>query len=583
MKNLLQIRDQQQNRRITLILWLLLGSMSMGIMLWTAAHKTVVISALSQEQGGLVTENQAERSHEMQLAMAEDRKAEREICIPLETGTKAENVVVENHYMERELWIYVQNGRKSFYREHQLTGDFSLVGNGICEAQNEGVLLRLSMKEILEYHSTLEEGTLKIDFVNPRESYDRIVVLDPVGGGRDRGVADSGCEEKNIALEVARQTAQLLEGSMVKIYLTRTEDTEVAQEVRRSFADWVDADLYLEIGLSADDAQESTYGIRAEYNDEYYLPDFGNVQWADCVTRQVTVASSNRAIGLFPAEEDDILWQLKIPAARISLGYVTEVEGIGRTYAIQNTTDSCWNRKAIKKSWRKVLQKLFPRFILIRNDDYIRTQMRQGVNMQGRIVFATGNAGKIKEIRMIMEDTGLEVVSMKDAGIKADIEENGKTYEENALIKARAVAAFTKDIVMADDSGLEIDALNKEPGIYSARYLGEDTPYSIKNANLIQRLEGVPEEKRTARFVCAIAAVLPDGRELTTRATIEGRIGYEEKGTNGFGYDPIFYVPEFGKTTAELTEEEKNQVSHRGKALELMKEELKKYEDTDRK
>ena len=198
--------------------------------------------------------------------------------------------------------------------------------------------------------------------------------------------------------------------------------------------------------------------------------------------------------------------------------------------------------------------------------------------MQGRIVFATGNAGKIKEIRMIMEDTGLEVVSMKDAGIKADIEENGKTYEENALIKA-----FTKDIVMADDSGLEIDALNKEPGIYSARYLGEDTPYSIKNANLIQRLEGVPEEKRTARFVCAIAAVLPDGRELTTRATIEGRIGYEEKGTNGFGYDPIFYVPEFGKTTAELTEEEKNQVSHRGKALELMKEELKKYEDTDRK
>ena len=569
MKNLLQIRDQQQNRRITLILWLLLGSMSMGIMLWTAAHKTVVISALSQEQGGLVTENQAERSHEMQLAMAEDRKAEREICIPLETGTKAENVVVENHYMERELWIYVQNGRKSFYREHQLTGDFSLVGNGICEAQNEGVLLRLSMKEILEYHSTLEEGTLKIDFVNPRESYDRIVVLDPVGGGRDRGVADSGCEEKNIALEVARQTAQLLEGSMVKIYLTRTEDTEVAQEVRRSFADWVDADLYLEIGLSADDAQESTYGIRAEYNDEYYLPDFGNVQWADCVTRQVTVASSNRAIGLFPAEEDDILWQLKIPAARISLGYVTN-----------SSERQLLEQESYQKSWRKVLQKLFPRFILIRNDDYIRTQMRQGVNMQGRIVFATGNAGKIKEIRMIMEDTGLEVVSMKDAGIKAD---NGKTYEENALIKARAVAAFTKDIVMADDSGLEIDALNKEPGIYSARYLGEDTPYSIKNANLIQRLEGVPEEKRTARFVCAIAAVLPDGRELTTRATIEGRIGYEEKGTNGFGYDPIFYVPEFGKTTAELTEEEKNQVSHRGKALELMKEELKKYEDTDRK
>lgn len=201
--------------------------------------------------------------------------------------------------------------------------------------------------------------------------------------------------------------------------------------------------------------------------------------------------------------------------------------------------------------------------------------------MQGRIVFATGNAGKIREIRKIMEDTGMEVVSMKDAGIRLDIEENGKSYEENALIKARAVAACTKDLVMADDSGLEIDYLDKEPGIYSARYLGEDTSYAVKNANLIARLDGVPREKRTARFVCAIAAVLPDGRELTTRAAIEGTIGYEEKGENGFGYDPIFYVPQFGKTTAELTEEEKNQVSHRGKALQLMKEELKKYEDTD--
>lgn len=200
--------------------------------------------------------------------------------------------------------------------------------------------------------------------------------------------------------------------------------------------------------------------------------------------------------------------------------------------------------------------------------------------MGRRIIFATGNAGKVREIRMIMADTGMEVVSMKEAGIRTDIDEDGKSYEENALIKARAVAAYTDDIVMADDSGLEVDALGREPGIYSARYLGEDTSYSIKNADIIKRLEGVPDDERTARFVCAIAAVLPDGRELTTRAAIEGRIGYEEKGENGFGYDPIFYVPMFGKTTAELTEEEKNQVSHRGKALELMKEELKKYENS---
>jgi len=199
-----------------------------------------------------------------------------------------------------------------------------------------------------------------------------------------------------------------------------------------------------------------------------------------------------------------------------------------------------------------------------------------------KIIFATGNKDKVKEIQMILADLGLEVITMKDAGISIDIEENGATYEENAMIKARAVAAYTKAIVMADDSGLEIDYLNKEPGVYSARYLGEDTSYRIKNANLISRLDGVPDEKRTARFVCAIGAVFPDGTEVTTRGTIEGRIGYEEKGANGFGYDPIFYVPEFGKTTAELSEEEKNRVSHRGNALRLMKEELKKYADINR-
>ena len=189
-----------------------------------------------------------------------------------------------------------------------------------------------------------------------------------------------------------------------------------------------------------------------------------------------------------------------------------------------------------------------------------------------RLVFATGNVGKMREIRMIMEDTGMEILSMKEIGINPDIVEDGSTFTENAVIKAKAVAALTDAIVLADDSGLEIDALNKEPGIYSARYMGEETSYRIKNANLIERLEGVPDEKRTARFVCAIAAVLPDGELLTTQGTVEGRIGYEEKGENGFGYDPIFFLPEFGCTSAELTDEQKNEISHRGKALRAMKE-----------
>lgn len=181
----------------------------------------------------------------------------------------------------------------------------------------------------------------------------------------------------------------------------------------------------------------------------------------------------------------------------------------------------------------------------------------------------------MKEIRMILSDLDVEILSMKEAGISVDIEENGTTFEENALIKAKAVAVYTDAIVLADDSGLEIDYLNKEPGIYSARYMGEDTSYRIKNGNLIQRLEGVPDEKRTARFVCAVAAAFPDGTVKTVRETMEGRIGYEEKGENGFGYDPIFYLPEYGCTSAELSMEEKNKISHRGKALRAIRDVLK--------
>ena len=191
-----------------------------------------------------------------------------------------------------------------------------------------------------------------------------------------------------------------------------------------------------------------------------------------------------------------------------------------------------------------------------------------------KIVFATGNKDKMREIREIMADCEVEIFSMKEAGIDVDIVDNGTTFEENALIKAKAIAEHTDAIVLADDSGLEIDALNKEPGIYSARYMGEDTSYTVKNRNLIERLEGVPKEQRTARFVCAIAAVLPGGKELVTRQTMEGYIGYEPEGENGFGYDPIFFLEEYGCSSAALSREQKNAISHRGKALRAMRDML---------
>lgn len=192
--------------------------------------------------------------------------------------------------------------------------------------------------------------------------------------------------------------------------------------------------------------------------------------------------------------------------------------------------------------------------------------------MKERILFATGNEHKMIEIREILSDIGMEIVSLKEAGIDVDVEENGSTFEENAMIKASEIAKLVEHtIVLADDSGLEIDYLNKEPGIYSARYAGVDTSYDIKNQMLLDRLEGVEEKARTARFVCAIAAVFPDGTQEVLRGTIEGLIGHEIKGENGFGYDPIFYLPELGKTTSELSSEEKNARSHRGNALRAMK------------
>ena len=193
-----------------------------------------------------------------------------------------------------------------------------------------------------------------------------------------------------------------------------------------------------------------------------------------------------------------------------------------------------------------------------------------------KLIFATGNEGKMKEIRMILGDLDYEILSMKEAGITADIVEDGKTFEENAEIKAKAISKLANCLVLADDSGLEVDYMDKQPGIYSARWMGEDTSYDIKNKKIIENLEGVPEEKRTARFVCAVAAAFPDGRVITKRGTIEGIIGYEQRGENGFGYDPIFFLPEYGMTTAELPVEEKNKISHRGRALEQIKQELKK-------
>jgi len=202
--------------------------------------------------------------------------------------------------------------------------------------------------------------------------------------------------------------------------------------------------------------------------------------------------------------------------------------------------------------------------------------------MKRKIIFATSNEGKMKEIKAILSDLDMDILSMKEAGIDIDIIEDGSTFEENAIIKAKAIMELTGEIALADDSGLEVDYMNKEPGIYSARFLGEDTSYRIKNNYIIERLKDAVGNERSARFVCAIACAYPDGEIITIRGTMEGIIGEKEAGSNGFGYDPIFFLPEYGCSSAELSLEEKNKVSHRGKALQEMKKRMeKRNEDTN--
>ena len=192
-----------------------------------------------------------------------------------------------------------------------------------------------------------------------------------------------------------------------------------------------------------------------------------------------------------------------------------------------------------------------------------------------RIIFATTNENKVREVNMMMEDFDVELCTMKQARVDADIVEDGVTFEENAIIKAKTIMEITGEIAIADDSGLEVDYLDGAPGIYSARFLGEDTSYDIKNQYIIDKLKDAKGSERSARFVCAMAVAFPNGEILTCKGTIEGVIAYEQKGKNGFGYDPIVYVPEFEMTTGEMSPQLKNSISHRGKALEQMKEILK--------
>lgn len=336
--------SKKVNMMITLILWTVLCVVCMVLMLYVALHKTIVIAeeipgqlalSVADGQGGIVGSSHA-------LTFVQQNGNEGSIRIPLARNIEAEDVMVENRYLNQELWIYIQGTEESFYDENAITGDVSPVVYGYCEGQRGGVILKVQMDDVWEYYSTVGYDTfvsasdnfLVISFRDPHEIYSQVVVIDPMGGGSEAGSLYRGYAEKTLALQVARTIPEKLEQSDIRLYFTRLEDVEVAEETRLELAKAVNADMYIRIAAGADE-DVSRYGVAGFYNEEFYIPGIGNVQLADALTRNVTIASSNRAVGIFPAEEDSILQRLTVPAAQINVGYLTneqEAALLGREF-----------------------------------------------------------------------------------------------------------------------------------------------------------------------------------------------------------------------------------------------------------
>lgn len=316
---------QKDNMLLTLILWVFLACIGMGAMLYVASRKTIVIAdSVPQDTEVVVAEESGFGTLELSFQANDTQPGL--IYIPLEKGIKAEQVLLENRYMERECWIYLQGAEKDFYEEHSINGDVTPIVGGTCEKQSGNVVLKLRMRDVWEYKSTMENDRLVIACYKPHELYDQIVVVDPSGGGKEYGARVGLQSEKEIALQVAKQLQKQNKAEDIKLYFTRLEDKEISREDRLALLEAVQADLYIGISSCVDTVHPEEYGIHGFYNEEYYIPVYGNIQWADALTRNVTIAASNRAIGLTPAEEGSILYDIEIPAAEICVGYMSNQE-----------------------------------------------------------------------------------------------------------------------------------------------------------------------------------------------------------------------------------------------------------------
>ena len=318
-------REQKGDSLVTAcVVWTFVFVTCMAVMLLFAANKTIVIADASQDPSSLpVNTGQQGETADRSLVLEGNNKMRGAFRVPLPKGIRAENVTMENRYVDRELYLFIQGGGEEFYEENRISGDITPVLSAQSEVQEGGILLKIKMSRVLEYRSTMDGSGLTINWYEPGEVYDYIVVLDPAWGGSETGISGNGLQEKEVTLQVARQIQKQFDLQNVRLYCTRTEDVEMPLSERALLAEEVGADLYVRLCAGEDDTDEETYGITGFYNEDYYIPGFGNTDLADILTREVTIAASNRAVELKPAAEESMLKLLKVPAAEISLGFLS--------------------------------------------------------------------------------------------------------------------------------------------------------------------------------------------------------------------------------------------------------------------
>ncbi len=307
---------------------MLFSLVSMGGMLAYADQKAITISNVAQDQvmeeidftGGEEGQTGEEVSF---LRFREGEKDTAYLCIPLEKEITAKDVIMENHYMERQMWIYIKGSSVDYYKKEAVSGDISNIEAGTFEALSEFVLLKFSLTDVFEYKSVMEENYLYIEFVPPREVYDKIVVIDAGCGGDDAGCRINDIVEKDITLDIVKRLKKLLEKTDIKVYYTRTEDVDYSSESRVALANAVGADMFIGVRLNTNE-DTTVYGTDTLYNENYFIPGFGSVELADMVERNVVTGISGKGNGLYAAEGTDVLIQeAKVPVAVIRVGYAS--------------------------------------------------------------------------------------------------------------------------------------------------------------------------------------------------------------------------------------------------------------------